>query len=302
MNCGYYLELITACADNELLPDEKIQLETHLQECADCRTELELEIATKQLLRKSFSSAKTPWKVRANIIEDLRGEPGFHSKKKIFWEFPLWRPVFTYSTAFAAIIIFIFYFLQQQPTQQSLPSKENTIAQRQSQPEQPSLQQTSVETIPTAHKKPSQKSREIVGPSKTDVLEESMTDFDLYLQGKKHPEKISPRQDEVQKYLASQVNFPVRMQKTNAYKLQGASVSEIGEDKIAQLLYSYHGKTITLYQTSFAAIREGCAFAVPESIHTTLASGGWYVDDSNPSCVITMWVEDDMLYYAIGAT
>jgi hypothetical protein len=300
MNCGYYLELITAATDNELLDDEKKQLDSHLLECAHCRNELELETATKHLLQKTFSNLKTPWKVRANIIEDLRGEPGFHNKKKIFWEFPLWRPVFTYATAFAAVIIFIFYFLQQQPAPQTISKKTPEIAQQPLQQQQQPQQQTEINSI--GRRRTAPKKNDLVGPSKTDVLEESMTDFDLYLQGKKQPEKISPRPDEVQKYLASQVNFPVRLPKTSEYELQGASVSEIGEDKIAQLLYSYHGKTVTLYQTSFAAIRDGCAFAVPESIHTALANGGTYVDDSDPSCIITMWVEDDMLYYAIGAT
>ena len=75
-NCAQFSELITAFADGELLPNEQEQLEAHLQSCNNCTRMYELEIATKQFLSSSLPPLKTPWKVRADIIDKIRIESG----------------------------------------------------------------------------------------------------------------------------------------------------------------------------------------------------------------------------------
>ena len=114
--------------------------------------------------------------------------------------------------------------------------------------------------------------------------------------------KYSNKSDEVQQYFASTVNFPVRFPQMNNCTLIGGEVKQLGDDQIAQIVYSFRGQTVTLFQTPLSAIdNEIGSFFLPESIRSKLSNGSWYVDDSDPNCVLTFWTDNGMLFYTAGS-
>ncbi|MDD4860283.1 MAG: zf-HC2 domain-containing protein [Dehalococcoidales bacterium] len=54
MKCNEIKELLAAYLDEEVTPDERRQIETHLSSCGECRAELDLLAATRDRLRRTL--------------------------------------------------------------------------------------------------------------------------------------------------------------------------------------------------------------------------------------------------------
>jgi putative zinc finger protein len=72
MTCGEAQEFITALVDHELPEPERALLETHLNECAECRTVFAAERDLKQAFRESGAQLRAPDALRARILSDPR--------------------------------------------------------------------------------------------------------------------------------------------------------------------------------------------------------------------------------------
>jgi hypothetical protein len=72
MTCGEAQELITALVDGELHGAARALLETHLYECADCRTALAAGQALKQAIGGAGAQLRAPAALRARILSDPR--------------------------------------------------------------------------------------------------------------------------------------------------------------------------------------------------------------------------------------
>jgi len=72
MTGGEAQEFITALVDHELPEPERALLETHLNECADCRTALAAERALKQAIHGTGAQLRAPDALRARILSDPR--------------------------------------------------------------------------------------------------------------------------------------------------------------------------------------------------------------------------------------
>jgi len=293
MNCEQYYELLTALADNELIAEEQHILDAHLNQCAHCSKLYEVELATKQLLRATLPPLKTPWKIRADIIEKTRIEAGTQTEQRFPFFTHWWKPSFAISgaVAVAAFVFFLLYNTEKTPQQTSeqkvvsSPAKE-TVTENISVP-------VATETKQTEKPKPKKKS---LPP----ILNESMTEFDLFLQGKKKPEKLTSQRKELEQYLASRVNFPVRLPEMSDCELIGGIVSQFQNEQVAQVMYSHRGHNVALYQTTFNSFDELNLFFLPESAQTVLKKGNWYIDDSDSNCCIAMWIDKGVLYYAVS--
>ena len=58
IQCNEAQELITGLVDHQLSADERLGVENHLAQCANCRAQFESETALKQNLKLAGSSKK----------------------------------------------------------------------------------------------------------------------------------------------------------------------------------------------------------------------------------------------------
>jgi anti-sigma factor (TIGR02949 family) len=89
MKCGEAQEFITALVDHELPEPERALLETHLHECADCRTALAAERALKQAIHSTGAQLRAPDALRARILLDPRIFPA-QGRSARRWRDYLW--------------------------------------------------------------------------------------------------------------------------------------------------------------------------------------------------------------------
>jgi anti-sigma factor RsiW len=66
--------LAMAYLDDELAAEEKHELETHMTECASCRTHLDGERADQNMLRKALAAPAAPDLLRAKVVRALDTE------------------------------------------------------------------------------------------------------------------------------------------------------------------------------------------------------------------------------------
>jgi hypothetical protein len=74
MQCNEAQELITGLVDQQLSADERLSIENHLAQCADCRAQFESETTLKQNLKLAGAALSVPRELREKI-EDLTRRP-----------------------------------------------------------------------------------------------------------------------------------------------------------------------------------------------------------------------------------
>lgn len=72
--CDSIDTLAMAYLDDELAAEERHEIETHLTECAACRSHLDGERADQDLLRKALAAPAAPDLVKAKVARSLDGE------------------------------------------------------------------------------------------------------------------------------------------------------------------------------------------------------------------------------------
>ena len=92
MTCEEAQDLITALVDRELLDPERVSLESHLQECSDCRAAVEQQQRVKQALRESAERVRAPGALRDRILSDRRIFPGQSRRRWQDYIGPIPRP------------------------------------------------------------------------------------------------------------------------------------------------------------------------------------------------------------------
>ncbi|HEY3494623.1 MAG TPA: zf-HC2 domain-containing protein [Polyangiaceae bacterium] len=75
--CRQVLTLLEAYADGELEPDRVLEIEAHLEDCANCGTTLSLHHAVRKSLRRAVHAAAVPSDAfRERLVAQLRAETG----------------------------------------------------------------------------------------------------------------------------------------------------------------------------------------------------------------------------------
>lgn len=131
MNCEEASEHISSAIDGALSADITPQLRDHLSRCTPCRSEFELEQATKRFVRARLPRATAPAELRQRISEAIAREPlpaaASPSKVKLFRP-PYWRLVLSVGTAAAAVAV-LFYLPPSARHVHTQPVDDNMIHQ-----------------------------------------------------------------------------------------------------------------------------------------------------------------------------
>ncbi len=112
LECKDYRELITAAVDGELSTEEKLLLDTHLESCASCRSEYDVETSLKGLVKQRIRMVPTPSLILRRIVAALLGDQPVPSNSwtdrlRLLLARPLVRPALALAaTAFVVYILF----------------------------------------------------------------------------------------------------------------------------------------------------------------------------------------------------
>ena len=67
-DCGEVLQRVYEFLDGEMTPNDVAKIREHLDECAPCLTEYDLDVALKALIRRSCGCEAAPDALRSKIM------------------------------------------------------------------------------------------------------------------------------------------------------------------------------------------------------------------------------------------
>jgi hypothetical protein len=106
MTCDEAQELITALTDRELPDRHRVLLDTHLKECAPCRSFSEEEQALKRAVRAAGDAFQAPAQLRDRILSDSRIFPD-KTRTAWAWQDYLWPRSYIVRPALVIVLILI---------------------------------------------------------------------------------------------------------------------------------------------------------------------------------------------------
>ena len=111
MNCSEVSEHITSAVDGALSAELVPPVKDHLERCPQCRSEFELEGATKRFVGARMKRTAAPQALRSQITLALAREAATvpTGGGATILRRPLWRVVISVGTAAAAVAFFLFF-------------------------------------------------------------------------------------------------------------------------------------------------------------------------------------------------
>ena len=108
LSCKLTQRFVPGYLDGELDLSRTIEMETHLQVCAECARELERQQALRAALQRSSLAYSAPEMLRSRIQSSLRAAPAAAPERAGGWHgFPFLRPLlfFRWAGAFAVLAL-----------------------------------------------------------------------------------------------------------------------------------------------------------------------------------------------------
>ena len=105
MTCGQCRENLSAYADGELSPAEKISADAHLAGCAACRAELGFIQSAKAAI-SGVPSPRMPESLKQTLLGEAGRRARQESPRPSFWSVPAFRyPAAALAATFAALLV-----------------------------------------------------------------------------------------------------------------------------------------------------------------------------------------------------
>ena len=86
MKCEDFKVIMGALADGEVTPRVRLEAETHLKACADCRAEHSAQLAVKGLL-SSLPQEDAPAFLMTRVMADIKARKGAKNPAKLRWAY-----------------------------------------------------------------------------------------------------------------------------------------------------------------------------------------------------------------------
>lgn len=118
MRCEYYLELLSPYLDNELSPEEQMNLETHLRECSKCQQELQLLKIIKSNLSE-IEEKPLPKSFHEQLMTNVNKEKRLNTIKR--------NTIIKYMSSIAAVFIVVIVFINQNVPSEKVAMHERSI-------------------------------------------------------------------------------------------------------------------------------------------------------------------------------
>ena len=261
MNCRECQDLITPAVDQCLGEDDRRRFAAHLEGCATCRRDYEMERRTKSLVQHRARMVTTPPDIAQALRAVIDREEA--STRRVPW----WQSIIPRSTVgpalgLAAVLLALIVLW---------PSPEEPA---------PSLLQAS-----------------LAGP---DIVRQSFANFERVLTGAIRPQLETSEPERVRSFFSGRTTFPVLVPLTRHCTLVGAVLNEYGGVPLAHTLYRHDGEIIYVYQTCWQTVRRGSPLVLPSGVQTAMEERGMYTETRTDGSTIAVWTDGRTLCAAVA--
>lgn len=261
MKCRKFRELITAAADGELEEGSRPQFEQHLSVCGPCRSEYELERATKAFVMRRLGRVVTPPSLRDRIVELLARERVAPARRRFSLTAFFGRPLGTGTIVLATSAAVVSLFLLVSP-----------LRGRHSHTQ----------------------------PEDGNIIHQTYNNFDQVIDGRITPQIVSTDRMILGSFFGSRVNFRVMIPHMKDYHLEGGVCSKYKHAKIAHLVYTNGSDFVYVYQTKLQNAGSDGSLQLPADVRSDVMATGWHFENHSPDCSLVVWLVDSTICCAIA--
>jgi len=264
VNCREFRQRITPAVDRYLGNELLGAFLEHAQKCPPCRTEYELELTTKQLVRSCVKMIRTPPSVGSCILEALSREENLPWYRSSVWwrtlrERPLVKPAIAFALTCVALMVFT------------------------SAPESPTLWRPAVSSV-----------------LPLDFIAQSSANYRKVIHGMLTPDMLTTDANEVRGFLGNKTAFPVLVPVIRDWDLVGGGINDQGETRQAHLVYRNMSGTLYVYEACWQTAQRGEKIKLPPDVQRSLYATGWYAQDLANGEALVMWATERTLCAAVS--
>ena len=260
MQCQEFLEYVSSFIDGELDKAVQAPFQQHLQACPRCRNEAELERITKNLIGHRLPRLYAPDALVNSIHRQIAPDDPAPSRLKRLFDDILQQLTWRTAIAIGSAAVIIFLLT-------FIPFRTHH-----------------------SHAEPNDDS----------IIDQTYNNFDGVLDGKLAAEVSSDDPGAVRSFLASRVNFNLKVPRPKDCRLVSGAHSHYKCANLVHLTYQNDKGLIYLYEASTRAINDERVLGIPASVQSELQRTGWHVESHRPDCCLIMWVADSTVYCAVG--
>ncbi|TAK55517.1 MAG: hypothetical protein EPO24_12080 [Bacteroidetes bacterium] len=261
MNCKEVSELLPVVLDGELRPEERPSIESHLNECATCRNELELHSMAKRIVQLRLQRVPAPPELTARLFDSVQKESEMRhasfSWRNVMPFHLTWKPVAAFGVVLVALAMV--YLLPS-----SKPRHAHTY------------------------------------PYDADIIHQTFNNFDKLVAGTLMPQISSNDYFDVQQFFAQKASFKVEVIKMNPCKLKGGMFSKYNNAQVAHLVYDNGGQPIYVYQVNLRDILDENPLMLPCDVKEELLQTGWYIRSHSTDCTMILRLVDSTVCCAVA--
>lgn len=261
MECREARGLATAAIDKELAgrkPDEFLE---HIGRCLGCRDEYELELMTKNVVRKNLTyiPASRDLKrliasqIASQALEEESVRDAQQKRRRRFW-----RTLFGFGAG-AGIALLLFILLL-----------SGTFRHWHSQ------------------------------PVDADIIHQTYNNYDGFIRGTMTPAIASDDPILVRSFFTPVLRFPVAMPVAQPCRLVGGAWSTYADEPIAHVLYRHRNTLVYVYETRLGSLGEGGALQLSSRARLEIQRSGRYIENLMPGCTLVAWIADSTVCCAVG--
>lgn len=265
MECRKYQEHITAAIDNALEQSEKAKLDAHLAQCPACKSEFEIEMLTRNVVRSRCQRMRAPGHVVNRIHQQLETE-AVYPKPTSWWNTIVSSIYFRPAIGFAIACIVIVLLINNN-------SSINT----------PRVIEAS-----------------LLPPN--DIIKQSLANYLAVVKGDIKPTLASSHVGEMITYFQGKTEFPVVVPTMSDCRLLGGVLNEFGGKTLAHVVYNHNNSEIIyVYEACWETVQSGAPLHLAQEVQDELKKTGWYSITSPDGRSLVMWINGKTLCSAVSS-
>ena len=263
MTCNEFQELITPAVDQCLVEKDSRPFFAHLELCAPCRREYEMERRTKALVRHRARMVATPLEVSQAVRAVVLGEQNAGvAEATVWWQRFIPRPSLGPALALGVALLALIVLW---------PSPEEPV---------PTVLQAS-----------------LVGP---DVVRQSYANFERVVSGAIRPQLETNEPERVRTFFLGRTTFPVLVPLTRHCTLVGAVYNDYGGAPLAHTVYRHENQILYVYQACWETVQKGTTLALPPHVREVMEKQGVYTETRPDGITIAVWANGPTLCAAVA--
>jgi anti-sigma factor RsiW len=262
VNCREFQELISAAVDRYLNGRERELFDEHAAACGQCYRAYQDELDTKALVQQRLPMHATPPVVYRSILERLDREAPPPARR-------LWVSLYEFlSTPFVrpALVVMV-----------------------------------AAAVVVTIVMRPVADSRIAVVSDRTDVVEQSLSNYQAAVGGGMVPDVVSNEPKALRGFFDGKTSFSVHVPVMKECTLLGGTVNDVRGTKVAHVLYQRSSRIIYMYQVCLETAMQGDKLSLTEPVRNELQRTGWFKQTTADGNALVLWKHGGALCAAVSS-